>query len=57
MGKPTWILNRFNNCWRWLSQGSESDWYPSVRLFRQKERGNWNNLIAEVREQLVDHFK
>lgn len=57
MGKPTWILNRFNNCWRWMSQGSESEWYPSVRLFRQKEKGNWNDLIAEVREQLFDHFK
>jgi hypothetical protein len=57
MGKPTWILNRFNNCWRWLSYGTSSDWYPSVKLFRQKENGNWSDVIAEVSNQLIHHFK
>jgi hypothetical protein len=57
MGKPTWILNRFNNCWRWLSYGTSSDWYPSVKLFRQKENGNWSYVIAEVSNQLIHHFK
>jgi tetratricopeptide (TPR) repeat protein len=57
MGKPTWILNRFNNCWRWLSDGASSEWYPSVKLFRQKEKGNWNDVITEVRNQLIHHFK
>jgi len=57
MGKPTWILNRFNNCWRWLSNGTTSEWYPSVKLFRQNEKGNWNDVIAEVRHQLINNFK
>ena len=57
MGKPTWILNRFNNCWRWLSNGNSSEWYPSVKLFRQKEKGNWNNVIAEVSNELKQKFK
>jgi len=57
MGKPTWILNRFNNCWRWLSHGTSSDWYPSVKIFRQKEKGSWNDVVAEVSNQLFHHFK
>ncbi len=48
MGKPTWILSRFNGCWRWLQDRDDSPWYPSVRLFRQKTRGDWDAVIAEV---------
>lgn len=48
MGKPTWILARFNGCWRWLQDRDDSPWYPSVRLFRQKTRGDWGAVIAEV---------
>jgi Tfp pilus assembly protein PilF len=48
MGKPTWILSRFNGCWRWLQEGADSPWYPTVRLFRQKTRGDWAPVIAEV---------
>jgi len=52
MGKPVWILNRFDSCWRWLLDRSDSPWYPSVRLFRQSEPGNWGQVIAEVRVEL-----
>ena len=48
MGKPTWILSRFNGCWRWLQDRDDSPWYPTVRLFRQKARGDWGAVIAEV---------
>jgi ADP-heptose:LPS heptosyltransferase len=52
MGKPTWILSRFNGCWRWLQERSDSPWYPSVRLFRQKTRSDWNGVMAEVANAL-----
>ncbi len=48
MGKPTWILSRFNGCWRWLQDRDDSPWYPTVRLFRQKTQGDWESVIAEV---------
>ena len=48
MGKPTWILSRFNGCWRWLQDRDDSPWYPTVRLFRQKTRGDWATVIDEV---------
>jgi hypothetical protein len=48
MGKPVWILNRFDGCWRWPPGRDDSDWYSSVRLFHQAERGRWADVIDRV---------
>lgn len=48
MGKPVWIMNRFDTCWRWLTNTDNSPWYPTVKLFRQKEAGNWTDVMNEV---------
>ena len=56
MGKPVWILSRFDGCWRWLEGRSDSPWYPSVRLFRQPAPGDWASVIEDVRGELVDRF-
>lgn len=55
MGKPTWLLARFNGCWRWLQDRNDSPWYPTVRLFRQKTRGNWEAVITEVAAALASY--
>lgn len=52
LGKPTWILSRFDGCWRWLLGRSDSPWYPSVRLFRQQAPGVWDDALRQVREEL-----
>ncbi|HTJ92542.1 MAG TPA: tetratricopeptide repeat-containing glycosyltransferase family protein [Pararobbsia sp.] len=52
MGKPVWILNRFDTCWRWLLERDDSPWYPSARLFRQPALGDWQSVIDRVREAL-----
>jgi hypothetical protein len=52
MGKPVWLLSRFDGCWRWLLNRDDSPWYPSIRLFRQREPGNWNEVIQKIRAQL-----
>lgn len=52
MGKPTWVLNRFDTCWRWFLGRSDSPWYPSVTLFRQVELGRWTGVVATLRERL-----
>ena len=41
MGKPVWILHRFDACWRWLRGRDDSPWYPTARLFRQSTPGDW----------------
>ena len=53
MGKPTWILSRYNGCWRWLDHPTDSPWYPSVRLFHQSSAGDWAGVVREVMGALV----
>jgi tetratricopeptide (TPR) repeat protein len=52
LGKPVWILNRFDGCWRWLKARDDSPWYPSARLFRQPSMNDWDSVIARVRSEL-----
>jgi tetratricopeptide (TPR) repeat protein len=52
LGKPVWVLNRSDTCWRWLLDRADSPWYASLRLFRQREMGNWSQVIEEVTREL-----
>jgi tetratricopeptide (TPR) repeat protein len=52
LGKPVWILNRYDSCWRWLTDRDDSPWYPSVRLFRQQSISDWDAVVAKVRAEL-----
>jgi tetratricopeptide (TPR) repeat protein len=45
LGKPVWLLNRFDPCWRWLLDRGDSPWYPGLRQFRQAAPGNWRGPI------------
>lgn len=53
LGKPVWILLPLVPDWRWLLGRKDSPWYPSARLFRQSQRGNWSGVLGEVREALA----
>lgn len=52
LGKPVWLLNRFDTDWRWLADREGCPWYPSLRQFRQAEPGDWKQPIEEVRTAL-----
>ena len=56
MGKTTWLLLHKVPDWRWGLEGDTTFWYPSMRLFRQTERGNWHGVMKRVAEALKDHF-
>ena len=53
LGVPSWGLLDFVGDWRWLTGRRDSPWYPSLRLFRQPARGDWNSVIGEVRTELA----
>ena len=48
LGKPVWVLNRYDQCWRWLRGRNDSPWYPTARLFRQRTPGDWAGVVREV---------
>jgi Glycosyltransferase family 9 (heptosyltransferase) len=52
LGKPVWLLNRFDTCWRWLLNRDDSPWYPTLRQFRQSRPGDWNNAVCAARDAL-----
>jgi tetratricopeptide (TPR) repeat protein len=57
LGKPLWLINRHNTCWRWLLDRDDSPWYPSARLFRQDATRRWDRLIGRVADSLRDHVR
>jgi Flp pilus assembly protein TadD len=52
LGRPTWVLVPFAPDWRWLLDRDDSPWYPTMRLFRQRTKGDWAHPIARVAEAL-----
>jgi Flp pilus assembly protein TadD len=56
MGKPVFLLDRFDNCWRWLSGRQDSPWYPTLRIFRQPRPHAWEPVVQQVVEA-VRHFR
>jgi tetratricopeptide (TPR) repeat protein len=53
MGKPVWMLSRFNGCWRWFTERADSPWYPTMRIFRQQEDRSWPRIVDEVQHALA----
>jgi tetratricopeptide (TPR) repeat protein len=52
MGKPVWVLLPKVPDWRWMLDRDDSPWYPTMRLFRQSEVGNWSSVLRRVAEEL-----
>ncbi|MFT3802870.1 MAG: methyltransferase domain-containing protein [Burkholderiaceae bacterium] len=52
LGRPVWMLNRFDTCWRWMQDRMDSPWYPTMRIFRQNRPGDWESVIDAVQAEL-----
>ena len=48
LGKPVWLLDRFDSCWRWLSGRRDSPWYPRLRIYQQPRPGDWAAVLAAI---------
>jgi hypothetical protein len=57
MAKPVWVLLAKPSDFRWMEDREDSPWYPTMRLFRQKERGVWSDVIERVREALMEQVR
>jgi tetratricopeptide (TPR) repeat protein len=52
LGRPVWVALRHVPDWRWLTNRADSPWYPSMRLFRQRERGRWKGVFGAMERAL-----
>jgi tetratricopeptide (TPR) repeat protein len=53
LGRPTWIAVKHVPDWRWLLERTDCPWYPSVRLFRQSRRGDWEGVFTALETELA----
>ncbi len=52
MGKPVWLMLPTPAEWRWMEHREDSPWYPTMRLFRQRQRGDWAHVVEAIKEAL-----
>jgi ADP-heptose:LPS heptosyltransferase len=55
LGRPVWILLPFQSDYRWMLNRDDSPWYPTATLFRQPAVGDWDSVIAAIRQAMAVH--
>lgn len=48
LGKKVWLLLPVHPDFRWMEERQDSPWYPSMRIFRQRNAGNWQTVASDV---------
>jgi hypothetical protein len=48
LGHPAWLLLKHDADWRWMAGRTDSPWYPSMRIYRQRRQGDWAWVVAQV---------
>jgi hypothetical protein len=52
LARPVWTLLPWSPDWRWMLDREDSVWYPTMRLFRQEQRGDWAGVMRRVAAEL-----
>jgi tetratricopeptide (TPR) repeat protein len=52
LNRPVWVLVRANPDWRWPPMAVSSPWYPTARLWRQAQLGDWGPVVASIAKTL-----
>jgi len=52
LNKRSYLMLPWCPEWRWLLDRSDSPWYPSIKIFRQKSLGDWNSVIEDIKAEL-----
>jgi ADP-heptose:LPS heptosyltransferase len=53
LGIRTWVLVQFVPDWRWLTERTDSPWYPTMKLFRQISHNDWTHPISQLARELA----
>lgn len=57
MGKPVWLALSEPGCWRWMRDRTDSPWYPTMRIFRQRVRGSWDGVFEAMACAMTDRLR
>lgn len=52
LGVPFWVLLPWTADWRWFMNRNDSPWYPTAKLFRQSQAGEWQNVVQNIAKNL-----
>ena len=52
LARPVWVALKIDAEWRWMTDRTDSPWYPTMRLFRQSRRGVWNDVFEDMAHEL-----
>jgi tetratricopeptide (TPR) repeat protein len=53
---PTWVVLKYIPEWRWFLNRDDSPWYPTMRLFRQKQHNDWRSAFEEIGKSLLERI-
>jgi ADP-heptose:LPS heptosyltransferase len=53
LGRPVWLLSRFDACWRWMRGRADSPWYPTLRIYRQPRPNDWAPVLSDISADLA----
>jgi tetratricopeptide (TPR) repeat protein len=53
LGKRTWTMLAHVADWRWFLDREDTPWYPNMRLFRQKQAGNWSEVVTRIQQEII----
>jgi ADP-heptose:LPS heptosyltransferase len=53
LGARVWTVLSYVPDWRWLLEGEDTPWYPTMRLFRQREPQCWDDPFAHIKDELM----
>ncbi len=52
LGVPVWLALSTVGEWRWMVDREDSPWYPTMRIFRQTRRGDWDDVFRRMADRL-----
>ncbi len=52
LGRPVWVALKYIPDWRWMLHRSDSPWYPTMTLYRQKNLNDWTHVFSLMKKDL-----
>ena len=53
LGRPVWVMLQREADWRWMHDRADCPWYPTMRLFRQEQQGDWSDVVQGIGNALA----